>query len=164
MAFANCLHFQPISPYFLGPGSSTGFMKTITRCELCNGEIEFDESQDGQEVSCPWCAAKTTLRLPPKATGFPVRKGAWDWLAEVRRNTCYKALRIVIGLGFALLYIALAIGFVASLTGLGFAGDFSGLAAAATILLVAVVAIAGHQATLLLIDIADVLIYDSARR
>ena len=155
---------------FFSLGSSTGFMKVITRCELCNGEIEIEESQDGQEVSCPWCAANTTLRLPPKPTRDAIEKvGTWARLVDVRRNTCYKALRIVVSICFGLVYIILAVSLMGSLlavAGFGAVGmdRADGGLSVAALCIVAVVVVAGHQATLLLIDIADVLIYDSAKR
>lgn len=146
-------------------------MKTTARCELCNNEIEVEEAQNGQSVGCPWCASDTTIRIAPriKAPPFPqINKptsATWEYLQIVRSNTCYKALRSVLALAFAVLYIA---------GGLCVAGGLVGgivdqnllvgvLAAVASVVALVVVA-ALHQAVLLLIDIADATIYSASRR
>jgi Na+/proline symporter len=79
-----------------------------------------------------------------------------DYLGRVRRATCYSALRTLIKIVFTLLVIAIVlagIGSLVSATREQDAKELIGLAAAALALFVA---IAGYQACVLLIDIADI--------
>jgi hypothetical protein len=70
----------------------------VCRCRHCDGGIEFDASQAGQEVSCPQCGLETMLYVPagnqlppiiesntqPPSVSEPIWYGSEASTAEVR--------------------------------------------------------------------------------
>lgn len=93
-------------------------------CNHCSTHLEFEAGNEGVVIACPSCGLDTTLYVPPpppkpiqpakktpplsqtipdpKKDAPPRPPTAADALNEVRVNSCYKTLRGLIDLVFAL--------------------------------------------------------------
>ncbi len=84
---------------------------------------------------------------------------AADTLNQIRQQTCYKALRSLIDLVqiifFVIAGLLTAVSVVGGVAGIQVGGIFTLIGGLALAFLIVVLAIAGKQAALLLVDIAD---------
>jgi hypothetical protein len=130
--------------------------------------MEIDDSLSGQEIQCPSCGVINALpgeRRRYIERAEPVLINPREHIKVLRQDTCYGALRTVITIGFGIAYLFLGLGIVGGLI-VGFVtpGKLAAMFIAITVYAVLVVlTMAAHQAVLLLIDIADAVIYSSAK-
>lgn len=147
-------------------------MLTPVECQTCRAIVEV--SAEDANPCCPRCGQPVHLQAqlspisakapgvnPAEAKIAPGGSSTWDYLVSVRQDTCYKALRAVITFVFgiwALLSLIMVISaplmwvfgdetFDVAFFGFG-SGLISGILCAAV-----------WQASILLIDIADLLIH-----
>lgn len=152
---------------------------TITAsCPHCAAAFTFDDSQVGQAGSCPACQGQITLAVPaqtppqssaptPPAPQVPVRKAPEtrkEYLARVRKETSYGTARglLKVGSGLLLALGALCmVGGVLSFAGVGVNASLaltSGIMGLVLGFILIVLAIGCYQASVVVFDIADVLI------
>ncbi len=147
-------------------------MSTKCNCNNCSVHIEFEENQVGQTVTCPACGMETKLYNPkkqpqprPKSAPKPHNPFAQS-LAGIRVESCYKTLRGVIDFTFILAKALAGLFAVLSILGSVLMSSFEArvpwwqsllMAAAAAIAALVIIGLlhAAHQASLLLVDIAD---------
>lgn len=146
-------------------------------CQHCGQHIEFEAESADQFCLCPTCGQQTRLRLPGKP--FANTQAAMTTksisrltpqsaaLKQIRGQSCYKALRVLISAAQIFCFIMAAVpalagafGFFSEVKGYGLLADASGIIfiAIISVFWIAVfifLAIAGKQAALLLVDIAD---------
>ncbi len=156
-------------------------------CRCCATHLEFDSNHAGQTVKCPHCGGETKLYLPtlsplpgkekpaPPAAATPPLPPPAETLKQIRAQSCYRTQRLLITveqvlcfIGAGLVLVAGVIAYFASgMAGMGLAGGFAGLLVGGVYLLwaviLAVLAIAGKQAALLLVDIADCQIHQAGK-
>lgn len=142
-------------------------MRTTVKGE-CGHEMDVEESDVGQWVTCPACGLATTatrpIPLPPPVPAVTLR----PFVKELRGRTCYGTLRALIRFFFVAIYtvfsLCIVLGFLTAVTGM--TAELYGLSPLAYMLAVVLifgsatcVALAIHQAMLILIDIADATIF-----
>jgi len=149
-------------------------------CNLCSGKIEFDPANAGQTINCPHCGMETVLfarpvEKQPNPPPVPVKRTPInnnDRIKQIREASCYPALRglakvaLVLGYGVALLFLisglAAAFGTNATVEGVArWVFLFGGVGAAMGI---GILTQAAYEGAVIIVDIADVLISDSAGR
>lgn len=143
-----------------------------------------EQNDKGKTVECPWCAKETAIIIKnPPVTDVPapaprpvIKQAARmitpailarEHLNTIRANSCYTALRSALGLVFGCVYVLLGIALVASITSVfvnGTAILAAAIVAVTVIIFAALFAVAGHQASLLLVDIADTLVHHGMKR
>jgi hypothetical protein len=153
-------------------------MNAKCNCNNCSTHLEFDSANAGQTINCPSCGMETKLYLPPPppvpridkpahqptlTASSSLASGAGEQLKQIRHQTCYKTLRSLIDLvqiiiigGAALTLVGAAVGLFRTSDEASFAfrlWTFLGIACGCFV--AAVLSIAGKQAALLLVDIAD---------
>jgi hypothetical protein len=153
-------------------------MNVKCTCNNCSTHLEFDSASAGQTVACPSCGIDTKLYVPtlppiPKidkpahmpsaAVSNPLAWTAAQTLRLVRQQTCYKTLRGLIDWVQAILIAAAALALIAAVAQFFLSTEEKdlGLRILALVgtafgcVLAVVLAIAGKQAALLMVDIAD---------
>lgn len=143
-------------------------------CQNCGINIEFEVEGAGQFCPCPSCGKQTRLLLPSKPfTNSPAAATSKKVFAklspqaavlkQIREQSCYKTLRVVIEVSTGILLGVLVLVGLGEVVGLRFGiAQLSlistipvALIGLATLLLVMVLVLAMRQSVLLLIDIAD---------
>jgi hypothetical protein len=134
-------------------------------CNHCSAHLEFDAENAGQVIACPTCGIETTLCVPPPTDPLAAPSSPAEALKKIRQQSCYRTLRSLIGLVQALCFIVAGLIALGSFVAIpfrfneGIVGVASGAVVAIVGLLwaflIIVLAIAGKQAALLLVDIAD---------
>lgn len=152
-------------------------MKALCNCQSCGEKIEFETHQSGEIVSCQYCGNQTQLSLiipekPMDQESFKDGNPAETRLTFIRKNTCYRILRISINV-WSLLLIMSAWCFLI----LPFSyrvqesQTFPGLAPTRRDLIVTIglcllalmIILAFRQAALLAVDITDSILHYHAR-
>jgi len=155
-------------------------MTLKTSCHNCGINIEHDDWMIGQEAQCPDCG-QTILLAPKKETQSPPPKelpelktkqvsAAQMHLELIRDNSCYKQLRQVIDVVYIIGFVAAIIGLlIGVLNGRAtiLNGDGGGWIDVLLSIVSAIGAIiflvAGRQAALLAVDIADTLLHEHSQ-
>jgi hypothetical protein len=138
---------------------------------MCGQSVEF-ESADLPRLNCPRCGLTLVDQFPSDIPRSSTPADSWDAEKElglVRRQSCYKTLRgligSVIGVGFFALGLSIAAIIVALLT---YPAPVQVIAGCAMLIvlcgLALIILVAIKQALLLAIDMADVAIHDRADR
>jgi len=168
----------------LAPENLETLMLIKCTCNNCSTHLEFESGNEGTTITCPSCGMETQLYVPQSIgalnpaimppRSFPPPKSAKtaprsanafaSKLAQIRLATCYKTLRIVIDVVFTLSKVLVALAGTLLFVGSIFT-PFEDISVPAKIaiqvafVLATLLAVgllhAAHQASLLLVDIAD---------
>jgi len=156
--------------------------ESVTKClcNVCSGVIKFDLADAGQTINCPHCGMETVLFAravedqPAAPPALAVRQTpiSFDRIKQIRAASCYPALRglanvgLVLGYGFAMLLLicslAAAFGTIATVDGAARVAIVVGGVSAS--IGIGILTKAAYEWAVIIADIADVLIYDSAER
>ena len=145
-------------------------------CPHCSQNISADSGDAGLNSECPSCnqpiivpkfqppssapartsppAAKPTAT--PSTTANASQQAAKEYLAHIRKNTCYHTLRTIID-------VSVVLSFIAILCGIPIGWSANVLLLIGTLLGSIVILIAVRQSAYLLIDIADALLHDQSK-
>lgn len=157
-------------------------------CQHCNGPIAFPVEMAGEMSECPHCKMDTRLFIPPPPPPAPPKPATpnpppnppptvpsfAEDLKKIRARTCYQSLRSLINVAQIIGFVGIGIFAFSLVTGISqsplAASGSSEFALVGFFVSVSmclggvVVLIAGKQAALLLVDIADCQIQMAAGR
>jgi len=158
-------------------------MTAKCRCQNCNTPLEFDANDAGKPTACANCGQETILFIPPvqsleKPKSAPVPQSppktaqnqAREYLESIRKDSCYGVLRLIINVCtvFAIaMSVVCGLGYIVENTGHGNENIVTSLSALAALFGagLAILAIIGlRQSAFLLIDIADAILTQNAKK
>ena len=150
-------------------------MKVTCNCSNCSTPLEFDSPSAGTTIVCPSCHHETQLYVPLAPPPPPVQTIVTpiiesspaptprELLASVRADSCYKTFRSLVAMLQILVFILAALFAFAGINAFITAAPGVERSTAATFCLASclcsafliVLAIAGKQALVVVLDIAD---------